>query len=52
MLYLTYEQIFSMNTKSEDLKLAKILLKEYQAKKDKVNIKICLRNIKKLEDII
>jgi len=40
------KQIFSMNTKAEDLKLAKILLKEYQAKKDKVNIKICLRNIK------
>ena len=34
------------NTKEEDLKLAKRLLKEYQAKGDKKNIEICLRNIK------
>jgi hypothetical protein len=35
-----------MNTKSEDLKLAKALLREYRKKKDKANIAICLRNIK------
>lgn len=38
----------SFNTKKEDLKLSKILLKEYKAKKDKINIKICLNNIKNL----
>lgn len=35
-----------MNTKKEDLALAKRLLKEYQSRGDKQNIEICLRNIK------
>lgn len=35
-----------INTKKEDLQLAKKLLKEYQKKGDQKNIKICLANIK------
>ena len=38
--------MFSVNTRAEDLRLAKKLLKEYQKKGDKKNIEICLRNIK------
>lgn len=37
-----------LNTKKEDLILARILLKEYLAKGDKRNVKICLDNIKAL----
>lgn len=37
-----------VNSKSEDLKLAKKLLEEYTKNKDKKNIEICLRNIKNL----
>ena len=37
-----------MNTKAEDLELAKKLLKEYQEKNDQKNIEICLRNIETL----
>ena len=36
-----------VNTKHEDLQLAKRLLAEYTAKGDKKNIEICKRNIKK-----
>lgn len=35
-----------INTKKEDLLLAKKLLKEYRKKGDQKNIEICLRNIK------
>lgn len=35
-----------LNTKQEDLRLAKKLLKKYQKKRDQKNIEICLRNIK------
>jgi hypothetical protein len=34
-----------VNSRAEDLELAKKLLKEYRAKGDKKNIEICLRNI-------
>jgi len=36
----------ALNSKAEDLALAKRLLKEYQEKGDQRNIEICLRNIK------
>jgi len=36
----------ALNSKAQDLALAKILLKEYQEKGDQRNIEICLRNIK------
>lgn len=51
-IYCTYTSIvikymsIRNNTKEEDLELAKKLLKEYEAKGDKKNIEICLRNIK------
>jgi len=38
--------MIKVNTRKEDLALAKRLLKEYQVKKDTKNIEICLRNIK------
>lgn len=40
--------LIHLNTKQEDLKLAKRLLSEYKKKGDKANIAICEKNIKNL----
>jgi hypothetical protein len=40
--------IISNATEKEDLSLAYKLLKEYQEKRDKVNVDICKKNIKNL----
>jgi len=37
-----------LNSKAEDLVIAKRLLEEYQEKGDKKNVQICLNNIKTL----